>query len=205
MRGSAAWRLWSLSLLVVVAGCGSGVTVTSTLTGATEPDGVLSIPGPPEGRTLAPPSVPPAGACHYVHAGARVLPDAHCTPGEADARVTPATVARTICRSGYTATVRPSLGYTDPLKRRLMVSYGLKGSASLYELDHLIPLEGGGAPAAVANLWPEPYAGPGGARSKDAVENYIHRRVCAGHASDLERLQRDVAVDWTQIKSTGGG
>jgi hypothetical protein len=41
-----------------------------------------------------------------------------------------------------------------------MAAYGLTGQRlSDYELDHLIPLELGGAPAEAANLWPEPWNG----------------------------------------------
>jgi hypothetical protein len=212
-----ALRLLAPAVVVgVLAGCGGTVTSTTTTTvsssssasgtvqtGVTGPDGVITIPGPVEGQRIPPPAVP--ASCHYVHSSnGTPLPDPRCTPGATDPRVSPARVAATICRSGYTATVRPPVSYTDALKVRLMRAYGSTGPPASYELDHLIPLEAGGAPAAVANLWPEPYAGPGGARHKDVVENYMHRFACDGRdAGELPALQRAVAADWTQIK-TGG-
>ena len=45
---------------------------------------------------------PPPGSCHARGHGLFTLPDRHCTPGHADPRVTQATIATTICRSGYT-------------------------------------------------------------------------------------------------------
>jgi hypothetical protein len=69
--------------------------------------------------------------------------------------VTQANIDQTICVSGYTTTVRPPESVTEAVKVRAMAAYGLAGLGS-YELDHLIPLELGGAPADIRNLWPEP-------------------------------------------------
>jgi len=96
------------------------------------------------------------------------LPDPACTPGAIDPRVTQDTIGTTICVSGYTRTVRPSTAITGRIKRDQYAAYGLLGlSLSATELDHLVPLELGGAPADVANLWPEPYEQAWGARVKD--------------------------------------
>jgi hypothetical protein len=56
------------------------------------------------------------------------------------------TIKRTICKSGWTKTLRPSTSYTDALKIQQMVLYGETGAPSEYEEDHFIPLELGGAP-----------------------------------------------------------
>ena len=48
-----------------------------------------------------------------------------------------------------------------------------------HEVDHLISLELGGSNA-IRNLWPEPYAGRWGARTKDVLENRLHDLVCEG-------------------------
>jgi hypothetical protein len=50
----------------------------------------------------------------------------------------------------------PRVSYTNALKIEQMPIYELGGSPSLYEEDHLIPLELGGAPRNPKNLWPEP-------------------------------------------------
>ncbi len=72
------------------------------------------------------------------------LPRRDLTPGAIDPRVTQGNIASTICRRGYTATVRPPYEYSNAMKHRLMRAYGVTGSIHDYELDHLIPLELGG-------------------------------------------------------------
>jgi hypothetical protein len=127
------------------------------------------------------------------------LPDTACTPGAIDPRVTQANIASTICTRGYTATVRPSTSVTDRIKRDQMTAYSLQGQRLAdYELDHLISLELGGAPAAVANLWPEPWTGDSNAHQKDAVENYLHEQVCSG-SMQLADAQRMIATDWRSV------
>ena len=68
--------------------------------------------------------------------------------------VTQATIGSTICRSGWTATVRPPESITEPEKFASMDAYGDSGSASSYEYDHDVPLELGGAVNDPRNLWP---------------------------------------------------
>lgn len=127
------------------------------------------------------------------------LPDPQCTPGALNPAVTPATLAVTICRSGYTATVRPPTSYTTPLERAQLAAYGEpSASPAAFELDHLIALELGGAPRDVANLWPEPYTGTVNARQKDIVENYLHDEVCRG-TLPLDEAQRQIATDWLEV------
>jgi hypothetical protein len=129
------------------------------------------------------------------------LPDAACTPGRLDARVTQANVASTICVSGYTATVRPSTRITEPIKVQQMAAYGLADqSLADEELDHLIPLELGGA-TDVANLWPEPWTGPTSAREKDKLENFLHGQVCSG-ALALADAQHAIVSDWYAVYLT---
>jgi len=81
-----------------------------------------------------------------------VLPRRDLTPGAIDPRVAQTTIRHTICRRGYTATVRPPFEYTNAIKHRLMRLYGATGSIHDYELDHLIPLELGGCPKCETNL-----------------------------------------------------
>lgn len=147
----------------------------------------------------------PVGPCQ---AGPR--PDAACTPGAADPRVTPATLAQTICRRGYTATVRPPLALTSRWKAAGLLAYGYPHSAwSAIEHDHLIPLEMGGDPGAVQggtqwqptawaqNLWPEPWNRADGldAHHKDRVERAGNHAICAGTLA-LADAQHAIARDW---------
>jgi len=78
----------------------------------------------------------------------------------------------------------------------LVAEYGIASHAPYsYEVDHLISLELGGSNA-IRNLWPEPYAGAGGARAKDVIENRLHALVCAGRIS-LATAQKEIVRWWT--------
>lgn len=131
------------------------------------------------------------------------LPDPTCTPGAADPKVTQDNIDSTICVSGYASSVRPSVSYTEPLKFKLMDAYGYTDSASNYELDHLIPLEIGGAPADVRNLWPEPHYTDPNSYDKDGFENYLHDQVCSGNI-DLQTAQNEIATDWIKYWNAAG-
>jgi len=87
------------------------------------------------------------------------------------------TIKKTICKSGWTKTIRPPTSYTNSLKIQQMVLYGEGGSPSNYEEDHFIPLELGGAPRNPKNLWPEPHSQ---SKLSDPLENKLKRQVCKG-------------------------
>ncbi len=106
-----------------------------------------------------------------------VLADPVLTPGTLNPDVTQATLGTTICVHGWTRTVRPPTSYTSQLKLEQMASYGLTGSPSDYQEDHLISLELGGHPTDPANLWPEPYPR---AAEVDRIENELNDKVCSG-------------------------
>lgn len=139
--------------------------------------------------------------------GAVVLPNRSRTPGAVNSAVTQATIHTTICRTGYTRTIRPSSSYTTSLKEQQLASgYAYRGdlATSDYEEDHLISLELGGAPSDMRNLWPEPYAATDGARVKDRVENRLHDLVCSG-ALSLATAQRAIATNWWTAYQRYGG
>jgi hypothetical protein len=96
-----------------------------------------------------------------------------------------------ICVSGYSASVRnvPQAEATAVYDR-----YGVAHVPYAHEVDHLVSLEVGGSNA-IANLWPEPYAGRWGARTKDVLENRLHELVCSGRLA-LRTAQRIEARDW---------
>jgi hypothetical protein len=145
--------------------------------------------------TSVPPATTPAAP---VKAAPGVLPQRNRTPGAVNPNVTQANIGQTICVVGWTKTVRPPANYTTALKiHQLQTGYTYKGNTDTraYEEDHLIPLELGGSPKAVANLWPEPYATGQGARIKDKLENLLHRLVC-GHQLSLRIAQHEIAGDW---------
>jgi len=141
---------------------------------------------------------PAAGRCHARGSGLYASPDARCTPGALNPAVTQATLSSTICRRGWTSTVRPPVSITEPEKLASMRAYASPGLPSAYEYDHLVPLELGGAVNDARNLWPEPdYATRSGfyLNPKDRLEGVLKRLVCAG-AMTLSRAQRLIASDW---------
>lgn len=183
----------ALVLVAMVAAVAVAVAVAAAF-GGRSPTTATSGVG-----TAADPARVPAGsaggACHARGSGLYVLPDPACTPGAANPAVSQADIATTICRTGWTRTVRPPESYTEPLKRHQMAAYGDTGTVSSYEEDHLIPLELGGNPTSPANLWPEPGASP---NPKDRVESAARRAVCDGSVP-LATAQADMASDWIAL------
>jgi hypothetical protein len=113
------------------------------------------------------------------------------TPGVLNPAVTQSTIASTICRRGWTRTIRPPVDFTNALKQRQLRLYGLRGPPSGYQEDHLISLELGGSPADPRNLWPEPYPR---ASAVDQIENDLNHRVCAGSVTLAEAQRRESAL-----------
>lgn len=142
----------------------------------------------------------PAGLhCHMAGSSpATYRPDPACTPGAVDDAVTQANIDSTICKSGYTATVRPPASATDKVKQAMYGAYGVADGTPA-ELDHTVSLELGGSND-VANLWPEPGKVP---NSKDSVENALHQAVCA-HKVTLAAAQQAIATDWTTALAVTG-
>jgi hypothetical protein len=142
---------------------------------------------------------PAPGTCHSVGTGLYSRPDPHCTPGALNPAVTQADIGRTICRAGWTATVRPQESITEPEKRGSMSAYGDTRPIFDYEYDHFVPLELGGATNAPANLWPEPGASP---NPKDEVENELNRAVC-DHRISLAKAQQEIVANWVKLAQHG--
>ena len=118
------------------------------------------------------------------------------TPGALNPDVTQATIRATICRHGWTKTIRPPVDYTNELKQRQLLRYGLHGPPSAFQEDHLISLELGGHPTDARNLWPEPYPR---ASAVDRIENDLNHRVCTGSLTLAEAQRRESA-----LKHAGG-
>jgi hypothetical protein len=118
------------------------------------------------------------------------------SPGVLNPDVTQANISYTICVRGWTKTIRPPTSYTNDLKRKQMREYGVGGSLSDYQEDHLISLELGGHPTDARNLWPEPYPR---ASEVDSIENDLNAKVCSGELS-LDAAQRRES----ELKHTDG-
>jgi hypothetical protein len=124
-----------------------------------------------------------------------VLADPVRTPGVLNPDVTQANIRSTICRHGWTATIRPPTDYTNELKRKQMRAYGETGSLSDYQEDHLISLELGGNPTDPRNLWPEPYPR---AAEVDKIENELNAEVCSGQLTLAKAQQHEDDLKHTQ-------
>jgi hypothetical protein len=118
------------------------------------------------------------------------------TPGVVNAEVTQQNIAMTVCKHGWTRTIRPPTDYTNALKLKQLREYRVGGSPSRYQEDHLISLELGGHPTDARNLWPEPYPR---AAEMDSIENDLNAKVCSG-AMSLDEAQRKES----EIKHTDG-
>jgi len=139
------------------------------------------------------------GQCHVRAvdaASGKVLPDPICTPGAVAPGVTQSNLPQTICRNGYSSSVRAPATETDKAKQGSLRQYG-EQSTKTTEYDHLISLELGGTNA-TSNLWPEPNAttATGTTNPKDSVENQLHSALCSGTIT-LVDAQKAIATDWT--------
>ena len=124
-----------------------------------------------------------------------VAPNLTLTPG-----VARSLSKATICTTKWGLDARH---VTDTMKRQVFAAYGIPWEQhTMYEVDHLIARELGGADD-VKNLWPEPwYLNVGGkemgAHQKDQAENKTHRALCDGKIS-LKDAQQGIAADWTVL------
>lgn len=212
----------ALMAVIVIGGCASATPTQGLPAPSAQAPGVPSPAPTTTGTPAAPTNGPTAASTDGPTAepnlapspspGGRLPgePDPLLTPGATNPAVTQATIATTICVSGWTATVRPPASYTTALKKRQLAAYGYADTTLAdYEEDHLISLEIGGAPRDPLNLWPEPYGvslsdGTAvGAREKDQLENYLHRQVCRGQMR-LAAAQALIAAHWESAWRAAG-
>jgi hypothetical protein len=123
---------------------------------------------------------------HVAGVPALDMPNRALTPGAALT-----TSAARVCVRGYAARIRD---VPEAENDAVYARYGIAHVPYKHEVDHLVSLEIGGSNA-IANLWPEPYAGRWGARTKDVLEDRLHELVCDGRLG-LRRAQRLEASDW---------
>jgi hypothetical protein len=171
-------------------------TAPPTTTSPTVVSGIQVGPGPQATYTIQPQPAP--GSCHYTYSGSYPLPDPRCTPGAINPQVTQATISSTICSPGYTESIRPSEGITEPEKVASAAAYGYAGSLHTAEYDHLISLELGGDPNDPANLWVEPNDRATAAttfNTKDSLESSLKRLVCSGQMT-LAAARQAISTNW---------
>jgi hypothetical protein len=130
------------------------------------------------------------GKCNWGDSYTIPRADVRCTAGEVLN-----VLLDKLCVSGYTETVRHT---TEKMKNEAYSEYGIDSYKSRqYEIDHLIPLELGGADT-MNNLWPQPndqmYSN--GYQLKDVEENKLHNLVCNGSMT-LKDAQQQIIREWT--------
>lgn len=124
------------------------------------------------------------------------LPDSRLTPGATNPDITQSNIDSTVCRTGFTKTIRPPASYTNKLKKAQIVEYGYSDRDPMhYEEDHLIALSIGGNPTDPHNLWPQPRTSEWSAEKKDQLEFVLYKMVCA-HEVTLHEAQIEMAHDW---------
>lgn len=116
--------------------------------------------------------------------------------------VTQATIAETICMTGWTRTIRPYVSEMKMIKAELLAAIGEPiEHRNRYELDHIIPLALGGAVIDRRNLALQPIEE---AHQKDAVEACLSSLVCQGKI-ELEDAQSAIWEDWRKAGELCGG
>lgn len=131
------------------------------------------------------------------------IPDPNCTPGSINPTVTLNVLQnrhfRTSCMRNHVT--------SEHEKAETYYWYAIShprhntGKSQVCELDHLVPLELGGADT-LNNIWPQ--CGPNDVKrrlryfkQKDIVENYLAKMVKEGKMN-LRDAQKGIATDWTQ-------
>jgi hypothetical protein len=130
LRGGAI-----VALAVVAVACGNGAQSAS--------HGERRSTSTPGRRAVTPaPSTPASSAAHAPAPPGVPTPRPALTPGAVDPRVTQSNLGGTICRAGYTRTVR---NVPQAIKNRVYKEYGItRHRAGEHEVDHLVSLELGG-------------------------------------------------------------
>ena len=150
-----------------------------------------------------------ADSCSYQWDGANPLPDPKCTPGASSPAVNQSNIYSTICKRGYTKSIRPPAAITYVEKRISAKAYGNSRSLVDQEFDHLISLELGGSPNDPRNLWVEPQAQGVVSNSvyngKDVIEGKLNALVCS-NVITLKEAQEAIATNWSgALKALGQG
>lgn len=146
---------------------------------------------------------PDFGTCLVRTSNGYPVPDPRCTPGG----VNPAITLYVLSDQHWRTRSIRNCESSEAQKHVAYRWYGIQkprinsNENQVCELDHLVPLELGGADG-LGNIWPE--CGPDGVtlreryfKRKDRVENYLAEQVKAGRLS-LQAAQEGIASDWTK-------
>ena len=146
---------------------------------------------------------PPFQSCQVEMRNGYPVPDPRCTPGGVNPSISVDVLRNQRWR---TRSIR-NCESSEKMKHIAYTWYGIgkprqnSDQNQVCELDHLVPLELGGADG-LGNIWPQ--CGPDSValneryfKIKDRVEDYLADEVKSGRIT-LESAQRGIASDWTQ-------
>lgn len=125
---------------------------------------------------------------------AKYEPDPVLSPGVVDPSLTLAVLQA----PGFTT--KKYRNVTEAEKKAVFAEYVAIGRvpsnyvAGGWEIDHIVSLEAGGSND-IRNLWPQPYAEPYGAHTKDKLEDLMNRQIKAGKIG-LAQAQFNLSHDW---------
>jgi hypothetical protein len=121
---------------------------------------------------------------------------AQVRPAMPNPKLTPGEVRTIDAKQVCSTSTKEFRKTTEAMKKQVCREYGVKvcPHEGTLEIDHLIPLELGGADT-VTNLWPQPASPKPGFHEKDKLENYLHAQVCAGKMA-LTDAQAMIRTDW---------
>ena len=161
---------------------------------------------PCDSRYFAQWQMPAPDSCAVRQRNGYTIPDPRCTPGGMNPSVTADTLRNPSWRTREVRNCAESEAQKHVAYRWYQVQKPRINSNQnqVCELDHLVPLELGGADG-MGNIWPQ--CGPDAValnqryfKQKDHVENYLAEEVKAGRMP-LADAQRGIARDWTQYLS----
>jgi hypothetical protein len=147
-----------------------------------------------------------SGCTPIVHNGFPT-PDPTCTPGAINPTVTLDVLKNPAFRTGCVRDCSTSSSQKGTTYAAYHIARPVNnsGTAQTCELDHVVPLEIGGADT-LDNIWPQ--CGPKNVtlakryfKQKDLVENYLADMVktTVTDPRQLANLQKLIAQDWTQL------
>jgi hypothetical protein len=118
------------------------------------------------------------GLATCVQAQDAMMPNAKLTPGKVAQRA------------------KDRRGVTEAMERKVFRRYRIPWSRRMeFKIDHLIPVELGGADT-IDNLWPQSLRiRPYGAERKEFLTQHLHARVLAGKMT-LAQAQAEISEDW---------
>jgi hypothetical protein len=165
-----------VTILVLSAACSSVADSTqgNDDTATSRPE-ALALPGQP--------------SCHLNGTS----PDPGCTPGTMNTDVRENNLDLTVCVSGWATHQRHKL--KDSTKRAVYDAYGVPHAdrGTKFVLDHLVPIEAGGAVNAATNLWPQL---KDESKRKDVAEKRAHKDLCSGHTTLQKVLEGFRGGQW---------